>query len=37
MEQKNLQLVYTLLCDDERLEVGNKISLMEFIYQPELR
>jgi hypothetical protein len=28
MEQKNLQLVYTLLCDDVRLEVGNKISLM---------
>lgn len=28
MEQRNLQLVYTLLCDDVRLEVGNKISLM---------
>ncbi|MEZ5307427.1 MAG: hypothetical protein R2684_09805 [Pyrinomonadaceae bacterium] len=27
MEQ-NLQLVYTLLCDDVRLEVGNKVSLM---------
>ncbi|MBX7171870.1 MAG: hypothetical protein K1X72_12990 [Pyrinomonadaceae bacterium] len=24
----NLQLVYTLLCDDVRLEMGNKISLM---------
>jgi hypothetical protein len=24
----NLQLVYTLLCDDVRIEVGNKISLM---------
>lgn len=28
MTNKNLQLVYTLLCDDVRLEVGNKISLM---------
>jgi hypothetical protein len=28
MEKKSLQLVYTLLCDDVRLEVGNKISLM---------
>lgn len=26
--QQNLQLVYTLLCDDVRLEMGNKISLM---------
>ena len=25
---KNLQLVYTLLCDDVRLEMGNKISMM---------
>ncbi len=25
---ENLQLVYTLLCDDVRLEMGNKISLM---------
>ena len=24
----NLELVYTLLCDDVRLEVGNKLSLM---------
>lgn len=24
----NLQLVYTLLCDDVRLEMGNKVSLM---------
>ena len=28
VEQRNLQLVYTLLCDDVRLEMGNKISLM---------
>ncbi|HSK70617.1 MAG TPA: hypothetical protein VK892_02895 [Pyrinomonadaceae bacterium] len=28
MNTENLQLVYTLLCDDVRLEVGNKISLM---------
>jgi hypothetical protein len=28
MQQRNLQLVYTLLCDDVRLEVGNKISMM---------
>ena len=28
MINENLQLVYTLLCDDVRLEVGNKISLM---------
>ncbi len=28
MESRNLQLVYTLLCDDVRLEMGNKISLM---------
>lgn len=28
MESENLQLVYTLLCDDVRLEAGNKISLM---------
>jgi hypothetical protein len=28
METHNLQLVYTLLCDDVRLEMGNKISLM---------
>jgi hypothetical protein len=28
MTTENLQLVYTLLCDDVRLEAGNKISLM---------
>ena len=28
MNTENLQLVYTLLCDDVRLEMGNKISLM---------
>jgi hypothetical protein len=28
MTTQNLQLVYTLLCDDVRLEIGNKISLM---------
>lgn len=28
MQTKNLQLVYTLLCDDVRIEMGNKISLM---------
>ena len=28
MDTKNLQLVYTLLCDDVRLEMGNKVSLM---------
>jgi hypothetical protein len=28
MTTKNLQLVYTLLCDDVRLEMGNKISMM---------
>jgi hypothetical protein len=28
MTTQNLQLVYTLLCDDVRLEMGNKISLM---------
>ncbi|MGI8669760.1 MAG: DUF6941 family protein [Aridibacter sp.] len=28
MNIENLQLVYTLLCDDVRLEVGNKVSLM---------
>jgi hypothetical protein len=27
-EERNLQLLYTLLCDDVRLEMGNKISLM---------
>ena len=28
MTNNSLQLVYTLLCDDVRLEMGNKISLM---------
>ena len=28
IENNNLQLVYTLLCDDVRLEMGNKVSLM---------
>lgn len=28
MTTGNLQLVYTLLCDDVRLEMGNKVSLM---------
>jgi hypothetical protein len=28
MNIENLQLVYTLLCDDVRLEMGNKVSLM---------
>lgn len=28
METQNLQLIYTLLCDDVRLEMGNKVSLM---------
>lgn len=28
MIEQNLQLVYTLLCDDVRLEMGNKISMM---------
>ena len=28
MTHGNLQLVYTLLCDDVRIEMGNKISLM---------
>jgi len=27
-QNQNLQLIYTLLCDDVRLEAGNKISLM---------
>jgi hypothetical protein len=27
-EKKNLELVYTLFCDDVRLEMGNKLSLM---------
>ena len=28
MENESLKLVYTLLCDDVRVEMGNKISLM---------
>ena len=28
MQTENLQLIYTLLCDDVRIEMGNKISLM---------
>ncbi|MFN6963767.1 MAG: DUF6941 family protein [Pyrinomonadaceae bacterium] len=28
MTEQNLQLVYTLMCDDVRIEMGNKISLM---------
>jgi hypothetical protein len=28
MANLNLQLIYTLLCDDVRLEMGNKISMM---------
>ena len=28
MSTENLQLVYTILCDDVRLELGNKLSLM---------
>jgi hypothetical protein len=28
MEIQNLRLVYTLFCDDVRIEMGNKISLM---------
>jgi hypothetical protein len=27
-EQKNLKLMYTLFCDDVRLEAGNKLSFM---------
>ncbi|REJ77650.1 MAG: hypothetical protein DWQ47_14865 [Acidobacteria bacterium] len=28
MDNGNLRLIYTLLCDDVRLEMGNKVSLM---------
>lgn len=28
MQTQNLNLVYTLMCDDVRIEMGNKISLM---------
>ena len=27
-EQKNIQLLYTLFCDDVRLEAGNRLSFM---------
>lgn len=27
-EQKNIKLIYTLFCDDVRLEAGNKLSFM---------
>ena len=27
-QTENLELIYTILCDDVRLEVGNKLSLM---------
>jgi hypothetical protein len=34
MEQTNtLELMYTLFCDDVRLEVGNKLSLMGVFHQ----
>ena len=32
-QQSKLQLVYTLFCDDVRLEVGNKLSLMGVFHQ----
>jgi hypothetical protein len=28
MQSRNLKLIYTLMCDDVRIEMGNKISLM---------
>lgn len=28
MDTQNLKLIYTLLCDDVRLEMGNKLSMM---------
>ncbi len=28
MDAQNLKLIYTLLCDDVRLEMGNKLSMM---------
>lgn len=31
--KNNLQLVYTIFCDDVRLEVGNKLSLMGVFHQ----
>lgn len=38
-ETKNIELMYTIFCDDVRLEVGNKLSLMgvfQNIMVPEL-
>jgi|ERR1051326_5813640 hypothetical protein len=32
-QQSKLQLAYTLFCDDVRLEVGNKLSLMGVFHQ----
>ena len=32
-QAKGLELVYTLFCDDVRLEVGNKLSLMGVFHQ----
>ena len=32
-ETKNIRLVYTIFCDDVRLEVGNKLSLMGVFHQ----
>ena len=28
MQPENLKLIYTILCDDVRIEMGNKVSLM---------
>src|ERR687890_1957223 len=32
-QRQNIELVYTLFCDDVRLEVGNKLSLMGVFHQ----
>jgi hypothetical protein len=32
-QSQNLELVYTIFCDDVRLEVGNKLSLMGVFHQ----
>ena len=32
-QSQNIELVYTLFCDDVRLEVGNKLSLMGVFHQ----
>jgi hypothetical protein len=32
-QTSNLQLVYTIFCDDVRLEMGNKLSLMGVFHQ----